>query len=190
MTETDDDDFNTNLYWKKTTNRYSTADVIWRIPPGIRDGLYRVVYKGRFRKTADVRDENSIGSFTGVSEEFEIKGSVYAPLSGTVSRKGNRIELSFGGDVSGDLLTFRLKEGSGAFVGKAIVDFGDGTKYPISALIDDGRTIRFQSPDRKVSKIVIEFSEASDNIADSVEAFEFYDTGIENRVKKFEPFCT
>lgn len=189
-TVTDDDDFNTNLFWKKITNRYSTADVIWRIPPGTRDGLYRVVYKGKFRKTANVRDENDIGAFTGVSEEFEVKGSVYEPLPGTVIRGENRIELSFGSEVSGDLLIFRLREGSGAFIGKAVIDFGDGRKYPISALTDDGRTIRFQSPDRKVSKIVIEFPEASENIADSVAIFEFYDTGIENRVKKFEPFCT
>lgn len=190
ITVADDDDFNTNLFWKKRTNRYSTADVIWRIPVGIKDGLYRVVYKGKFRKTTNVQDKESIGSFSGVSEEFEVKGSVYPPLPGDVIRDGNRLILSFKQEVSGDLLTLRLKEGSNAFIGKAVVDFGDGREYPVSALTDDGRTVRLYSPDRKVSRIVIEFSDASENIGEAVEAFEFYDTEVENRVKKFEPFCT
>lgn len=190
VTVADDDDFNTNLFWKKRTNRYSTVDVIWRIPVGIPEGLYRVVYKGKFRKTTDVRDEKSIGSFSGVSEEFEIKGSLYPPLPGEVTRDGDRLVLSFKEKVNGDLLVLRLKEGSGAFIGKAVVDFGDGRKYPVSALTDNGRSVRLYSPDRTVSRIIIEFPDASENIQEAVEVFEFYNTEVENRVKKFEPFCT
>lgn len=190
MTVADDDDFNTNLFWKKQTNRYSTADIIWRIPVGIKEGLYRVVYKGKFRKTADVRDSDSVGSFSGISEEFEIKGNLYTPLPGEVTGEGNRLILSFKEEVGGDLLTLRLREGSDAYIAKAVIDFGDGRKYPVSALTDNGRTVRLYSPDRTVTRIVIEFSDASENAAESVECFEFYDTEVENRVKKFEPFCT
>lgn len=190
QTVADDDDFNTNLFWKKHTSRYSTADVIWRIPIGIKEGVYRVVYKGKMRKTADGEDEKNIGSFSGVSEEFEIKDSICAPLTGTVTREGKRLILSFAEAVNGDLLTLRLKEGSNAFIDKATVDFGDGRAYPLSALRDDGRTVRLYSPDRTVNRIVIKFQEASANAVEAVETVEFYNSEVENRVKKFEPFCT
>ena len=88
------------------------------------------------------------------------------------------------------MVVIRLKEGGGAFIDRAEIDFGDGKRYPLSGLADDGRTVSLPTPDRKTDGIILRIFESSPNAADAVEVFEFYNTEIENRVKKFEPFCT
>ena len=83
-----------------------------------------------------------------------------------------------------------MKEGSGAFIDRAEIDFGDGKRYPLSGLTDDGRAVSLPTPDRKTGEVTLRIFEAAPNAVDAVELFEFYNTEIENRVKKFEPFCT
>lgn len=184
-----DDDWHTNLRWKKKTSQYSTATVLWKIPVGVADGLYRVVYKGEFQPKRKNSTEKK-HFFCGHSQEFEVRGSLYAPLAGKVHISENLLILSFEEEVNGDLLVFRLKEGSGSFIDNATVEFSDGLKYPLSGVRDDGRTIFFQSPDRKVKEIRIQIHEGSSGLHENIDSFEFFDTEIENRVKHFEPFCT
>ena len=152
--------------------------------------MYRVVYKGVFKKKAAAEKPEDFGQFCGVSEEFEIKGAVLAPVPASVVKEENQIRLLFENEVSGDLVVIRLKEGGGAFIDRAEIDFGDGKRYPLSGLADDGRTVSLPTPDRKTDGIILRIFESSPNAADAVEVFEFYNTEIENRVKKFEPFCT
>ena len=185
-----DDDYSTNLLWKDRGAGYSRAEVIWRIPFGTAEGLYRVVYKGVFKKKASAEKPEDFGRFCGVSEEFEIKGAVLAPVPASAVKEKNQIRLLFENEVSGDLVVIRLKEGGGAFIDRAEIDFGDGKLYPLSGLADDGRTVSLPTPDRKTDVIILRIFESSPNAADAVEVFEFYNTEIENRVKKFEPFCT
>ncbi len=185
-----DDDYETNLLWKDRGAGYSRAQIIWRIPFGTEEGVYRVVYKGAFKKKAAAEKPEDFGQFCGVSEEFEVKGTTLAPISASVVKEENQIRLLFENEAVGDLVVIRLKEGSGAFIDRAEIDFGDGKRYPLSGLTDDGRAVSLPTPDRKTGEVTLRIFEAAPNAVDAVELFEFYNTEIENRVKKFEPFCT